>query len=305
MIKIEITEPHLIHPNELKRLTDYLHGGSGDMQRDAAGILDQVLDRAGVPPNEVLGAIDALRAKEAALLRIHAALGVTFGDDIYKVIESLQAASAEFATATLGSAPDPARTMMQLMPGMPFISSAPASLPTAPIEVPVFTQAPLASVELDSKGMPWDARIHAATKAKIGDGTWRYKRGTPDTVIAPIEAEIRATMSAPGIPAAPAAPVPSAPAPAPAVSPAAPVVPVAPVVASASAVPPAPTGDAFSKLMTWLTPRLASGSITAERVSAIVRELGLPHVGALFTRQDLIPAAKERIEAVIAAGGAA
>ena len=30
---------------------------------------------------------------------------------------------------------------------------------------------------LDSEGMPWDHRIHAATKSKIADGTWRLKKG--------------------------------------------------------------------------------------------------------------------------------
>jgi hypothetical protein len=44
---------------------------------------------------------------------------------------------------------------------------------------------------LDSKGMQWDSRIHAATKAVTKDGAWRYKRGVDDATITQIEAEYK------------------------------------------------------------------------------------------------------------------
>lgn len=34
-----------------------------------------------------------------------------------------------------------------------------------------------ASVEVDSAGMEWDAALHASTKLKNADGTWRKKPG--------------------------------------------------------------------------------------------------------------------------------
>lgn len=43
----------------------------------------------------------------------------------------------------------------------------------------------------DARGYPWDARIHAATKATNKDGTWRYRRGTEESVIKTVEEELR------------------------------------------------------------------------------------------------------------------
>lgn len=41
--------------------------------------------------------------------------------------------------------------------------------------------------DLDSKGMPFDARIHASSRTKIKDGTWKYKRNLTEEVIAACE----------------------------------------------------------------------------------------------------------------------
>lgn len=60
------------------------------------------------------------------------------------------------------------------------------------------------AVELDSAGQPWSAELHASSKAKISDGTWRKKRNTAEAAPAPV----------PMPPAAPA-PVPMLPVPAP------------------------------------------------------------------------------------------
>lgn len=49
--------------------------------------------------------------------------------------------------------------------------------------------------ELDSEGLPWDERIHASSKAKVGGGTWRSKRGVSDEDAAPIKAELKARVS--------------------------------------------------------------------------------------------------------------
>lgn len=37
---------------------------------------------------------------------------------------------------------------------------------------------PPPAVELDAKGQPWDPELHAASKAKVKDGTWRVRRNT-------------------------------------------------------------------------------------------------------------------------------
>lgn len=42
----------------------------------------------------------------------------------------------------------------------------------------------------DSAGVPWDARIHAATKATIADGTWRTRRGVDKAVVEAVTVEL-------------------------------------------------------------------------------------------------------------------
>lgn len=46
------------------------------------------------------------------------------------------------------------------------------------------------SPTLDDRGMPWDERIHASSKAINADGTWRYKRGVDKTLIDEVEKEL-------------------------------------------------------------------------------------------------------------------
>lgn len=69
--------------------------------------------------------------------------------------------------------------------------------------------------DLDSKGMPYDLRIHAATRSTVRDGSWKYKRGVDETLIAQVEAQNKAMMAGsiptstqPVIPAAPVSPFP-------------------------------------------------------------------------------------------------
>ena len=43
--------------------------------------------------------------------------------------------------------------------------------------------------EIDSAGMPWDARIHASTKTKVNAGTWKYRQKVDKALVAQVEAE--------------------------------------------------------------------------------------------------------------------
>lgn len=54
-----------------------------------------------------------------------------------------------------------------------------------------------AAIELDSAGHPWNAELHASTKSKNADGTWKKRRGA-------------AVPDAPPVPPVPAAPAPTA-----------------------------------------------------------------------------------------------
>lgn len=174
-------------------------------------------------------------------------------------------------------------------------AQAAAILPpsVAPAAPPTASPAPAGSGERDSKGMPWDGRIHSSTKAKVADGTWRYKRGVGDAHIALVEAELRGAAAAPvpapvhavtpaGTLAAPApapvvggvgtpwpfpdgsaSPAPAAVAAAPTVAPVAPppVVAPPPAPAVAAAVPPAAGVGAVPP---------AAGVATYEKLMAIL-----------------------------------
>lgn len=49
---------------------------------------------------------------------------------------------------------------------------------------------------LDSRGFPWDARIHAGAKSKNKDLSWRYKPGVDKALIPKVEAELLQNMNA-------------------------------------------------------------------------------------------------------------
>lgn len=46
-------------------------------------------------------------------------------------------------------------------------------------------------VDVDARGMPWDARIHASSRAKLAKtNNWKNKRGVDATLLAKVEAEL-------------------------------------------------------------------------------------------------------------------
>ena len=104
--------------------------------------------------------------------------------------------------------------------------------------------------ELDIAGIPWDERIHAKTKTKTAKGAWKKGKGVDPTVLATIEAELKAAnppapVAAVPVPLAPVATVPVPLAPVAAVPvPLAPVaaVPVPPVAIPGAPIPPAVGG---------------------------------------------------------------
>ena len=49
-----------------------------------------------------------------------------------------------------------------------------------------------AEMELDSTGLPWDARIHAKTKTKTKLETWKLKKGVDKDLVAQVKTELEA-----------------------------------------------------------------------------------------------------------------
>lgn len=60
---------------------------------------------------------------------------------------------------------------------------------------------------LDSRGLPWDERIHAGSKGQLQDGSWRFKRKLNEDYIKEVETELRAAVQRADNPA----PIPAAP----------------------------------------------------------------------------------------------
>lgn len=106
----------------------------------------------------------------------------------------------------------------------PFTTATPAQA-TAPVEL-----APVG--EVDAEGLPWDERIHASSKAKNANGTWRGRRNISDDTVAAVRLELRNRVATRTVAAPVVAPPPAAPA--------APVVATAPVTAPVQVAPPAP-----------------------------------------------------------------
>lgn len=166
---------------------------------------------------------------------------------------------------------------------------------------------------LDSSGLPWDARIHAGSRERNTDGSWRVRRRPKDTdqdawdaTLARVTAELTDLMTIPVSPGAVAdaaaeealtddevdafVDIVQGVVVAPPVTIAPPVV-VPPVTAVAP--PITVTIETFAQLMSWLTSRTpkneAAKPAMVTRVNEILAANGLTTLQQLGQRADLIP----------------
>lgn len=223
----------------------------------------------------------------------------------------------------------PAAAPVPPAPPPPPVAPA-AATPVPPAPAPAAP--PPAGVALDTEGLPWDARIHAATKTKVANGSWKKKKGTDPALVASVTAELRAVMGLPA-PAPAAAPVPPAgpltgtsyPFPVPPVAPVAatPVAPAppggnawplngspapAPVAAAAPVAPPAPPATpaaitTFAQLMGYISGQIAAGKWSHPETLTACQANGVTALPLLAARPDLIPNVAGTIGAMIAAKG--
>lgn len=165
------------------------------------------------------------------------------------------------STAGVAAPPTvPEASQVFVPPQPPAISSpVPSPAPAAAVP-PVPTPSPAADVR-DSAGLPWDKRIHAETRARNADGTWRQRRNLDPAAKAAVEAELR---GAPPMPPT-AAPVPMPP--------------------TAAAGAPGTLPD----LMLQLSPHIASGALTLQAITDACVAAGVPSLALLGARPELIP----------------
>ena len=279
-ITLTITDPTALSPAEKQGIASLLGISAAPAQTDYTErlseliakeqTLEAVCNMLDVPPGELFARIDLLMGESVERIAVQRA-----GERLTTVDSARIVPAAELVVPSAPATP--------AVPAAPALPIAAFSVPAAPAPaIPAFATlaVPVVTADVDAHGLPWDSRIHSVAKTKIADGSWRGKKGIGPTVRTDVEAELRATMAAGG-----GAPVVAA-------------VPVAPV---APAAPAAPVVDAFSSFMTYMTGLLATNRIVPAQVQAACAELTppLPHIGALFTRQDLIPAMRAKIEALV------
>lgn len=141
--------------------------------------------------------------------------------------------------------------------------------------------------EVDSEGLPWDDRIHASSKAKVKDGSWREKRGAETSFINTIKAELRSRVQSATVMTTPPQPVYQAPSTPMYVVPAEAV--ITPVVAPAPVVvvaPPMPTMghnghtlDTFTKGFALIIAQLITeGKINQDYVNQLKAHFGITEI---------------------------
>lgn len=224
------------------------------------------------------------------------------------------APSIAVAAPSLTAPADTTATTFAVAPNVP-VPPAPNTAPAAPIAAPQ-TGSPVGGVDLDKTGLPWDGRIHAESKAKIADGTWRKKRGVDPALVATVEAELRQVMgAAPAAPLAPVAPI-SAPqaatvtmptagvaslavaVPAP---PTAPVAPVAPPPAAPLGEVPQDARAQFVGLVGRASAAIQAGKVTQAEITQCCAAAGVPALPLLANRLDLVAQVAAQVDAMIAA----
>jgi len=196
--------------------------------------------------------------------------------------------------------------------GVPVVAAAPVVEPPQPqvapqipvghpLNTPPVPYVPTGGIELDSRGLPWDHRIHSSTKNKCKTGEWKNIKGVDKDLLSQVEAELRTAMA--GAPVAPVPPVaitpteviPPAPQTAPP-APAAPVIPIAPVIPAASIVTDCPTS--FPQFLQVITGKCTSRVLSYDEVNQVCQKHGLSGIPLLNARPDLIPAIYAELEAL-------
>ena len=300
---------------------------------EAVSLRVQTATAAAVAANPV-GAVLALNdeiahlAKEGGEFDASVAFGAPAGDAAAAAVFGstpaplpLGATAAPFTAVAAPSLTAPADTTATTFAAIPTapVPPAPNSAPAAAIAA-LQTGSPVGGVDLDKTGLPWDSRIHAESKAKIADGTWRKKRGVDPALVVTVEAELRQVMgAAPAAPLAPVAPIPAPQAatvtmptagvassavavPAPPTAPVAPVAPPppAPLAAPVGSVPQDARAQ-FVGLVGRASAAIQAGKVTQAEITQCCAAAGVPALPLLANRLDLVAQVAAQVDAMIAA----
>lgn len=184
------------------------------------------------------------------------------------------------------------------------------------------------TVTLDKAGIPWDSRIHSASKSiNQTDGLWRQKRGVSPELVATVVGQLKQAQSVPPVGAIVVDNSISGDGDGPEPSDAAinevlatvgmeidtsqpaTKIPPPPPVAATPSVPPPPTGDAppadtgeidsLPRLLKFITEQKLAGKINQAHVQAALTALGIEGpLPVLQSRPDLIPEMVKKLRAI-------
>jgi hypothetical protein len=239
-----------------------------DVKLDAAEIREMITGEA-AKLGVKLPSVDSSAKEDLALA--HTLFGTGDGSTTEVPLEPA-ASTAAVETSTTAPAAPPVTSA----PPPPVAAPAPPAPPAAA------TPAPASTGETDRNGYTHDERIHASTKTKNADGTWRYKRGVADTLVESVELAQRALRGASGAPetvvtgdgstqAAAVAPPPPPPNAAPPAPPAAPAAP----------------GVTFGALVKRTQEVMRVGKWMVLDMQKALKSIGLPDFPSLQSRPDL------------------
>lgn len=209
---------------------------------------------------------DTLAAILSELQSIHADINKPLRPELLSALIP-QPPAATVACSTAVAAP------LSTAPEAPLDTSPPptsvfgqAALPPGAVEPTAAptTTSPAPAGSLDKNGLPWDGRIHASSKAKVADGSWRTKRGVDPALVTQVEAELRGALAAAPLPPAFGA---------------------WPIVG-----PDADAPITFPELMAKLPALITSGAKSTADITAACLSVGLDSIPALGARPDLVPA---------------
>lgn len=214
---------------------------------------------------------------------------------------TVHVAPAPEAITITGTPVEEARTAAEVFSNPPLaVPPAPSVQEPESIIMTSTTMETASDVVLDSRGLPWDGRIHASTKTRLAkDDSWKLKRGLELEYVTQIEAELRQVMAFPNA---------VAPTQTQGLHPDANPFSVATVnrlTEQGNAVPPVAvdtqqTGVPSNDYSTWGMPELMRG-MTAKKcdqtyVSQVCQQFGIPSIMAVGARKDLIPLIAEALE---------
>jgi hypothetical protein len=207
-------------------------------------------------------------------------------------------------TLMIEGSPAVIAAVLAALPGGATVVSDQRELPLRPVaqpepadaddNEPVDTDAP----EVDSAGVAWDARIHASSKATVGDGTWRMKRGVDKAIVDVVTAELasqNAPVPMPAVPMPLVEPMPAVPMPLVEPMPAVPM----PVAQPEPAPMPVTIPEFMQKLSVQMTG--PDAKITNEYLAEAVGKFNAAYgttfvtVNDFFTAPDKLPALVQMI----------